>query len=174
MKQTLYEAIGGRPTLEKVHKIFYDKVYAHPWLGQFFQGHDQKIIELRQTQFMGEKFGGDLRYPGMDLELAHRRMYITPELFDLRQRLLRESLREAGVAEDLIRRWLRIDSAFQRPIVKKSREAFAAIDLKYEPPVIIPDPGHVMPGGTEPDPATAGEERSGRAQARPRQHPPGD
>lgn len=141
MKQTLYDAIGGLPTLEKVHKIFYDKVYAHPWLGQFFQGHDQKIIELRQTQFMGEKFGGDIRYPGMDLELAHRRMYITPELFALRQRLLRESLQEAGVAGEHIRRWLRIDSAFQRQIVKRSLAAFEAIDLKYERPMVIPDPG---------------------------------
>jgi hemoglobin len=140
MKQTLYEAVGGLPTLEKVHKIFYDKVYAHPWLGQFFKGHDQKIIELRQTQFMGEKFGGDIRYPGMDLELAHRRMYITPELFALRQRLLRESLKEACVAEVHIRRWLRIDSAFERLIVKKSLEAFEAIDLKYEQPMIIHKP----------------------------------
>ncbi|MBK8162983.1 MAG: group 1 truncated hemoglobin [Gammaproteobacteria bacterium] len=141
MKQTLYEAIGGLPTLEKVHKIFYDKVYAHPWLGQFFKGHDQKIIELRQTQFMGEKFGGDIRYPGMDLELAHRRMYIPPELFELRQNLLRESLQEAGVTKEHIRRWLRIDSAFHRQIVKKSLAAFDAIDLKYERPVVIPDPG---------------------------------
>ncbi|MCC6209154.1 MAG: group 1 truncated hemoglobin [Gammaproteobacteria bacterium] len=147
MKQTLYEAIGGLPTLEKVHKTFYDKVYAHPWLGQFFKGHDQKIIELRQTQFMGEKFGGDIRYPGMDLELAHRRMYIPPELFELRQNLLRESLQEAGVARDNIRRWLRIDSAFHRQIVKKSLAAFEATDLKYERPVVIPDPGEVTHSG---------------------------
>lgn len=174
MKETLYEAVGGRPTLEKVHRLFYDKVFAHPWLGQFFRGHDQKIIELRQTQFMGEKFGGDIRYPGMDLELAHRRMYITPELFELRRTLLRESLQEAGVAGDHIRRWLRIDSAFQRPIVKKSREAFAAIDLKYEQPMVIPDPGHITPGETGPDPTEAGEEHSRRDQARHRHHPAGD
>ena len=140
MKQTLFDAVGGLPMLEKVHKIFYDKIYAHPWLGKFFEGHDQKAIELRQTQFMGEKFGGDINYPGMELELAHRRMYITPELFKLRQSILRESLEEAGVAEELIKRWLKIDSAFMGHIVKRSMEDFELIDLKYERPLIVPNP----------------------------------
>jgi len=140
MKQTLFDAVGGLPMLEKVHKIFYDKIYAHPWIGQFFQGHDQQAIELRQTQFMGEKFGGPIKYPGMELELAHRRMYITPELFTLRQQLLRESLEEAGVAPELIIRWLRIDAAFRKDIVNESPEDFETIDLKYERPMIIPNP----------------------------------
>ena len=174
MKQTLYEAIGGLPTLEKVHKIFYDKVYAHSWLGQFFQGHDQKVIELRQTQFMGEKFGGDIRYPGMDLELVHRRMYIPLELFALRRNLLRESLQEAGVAEEHIRRWLKIDSAFHRQIIKKSLKAFEAIDLKYERPMVIPDPDQVTPGEKAPDTTYPGEDRSRRDEGPFRQHRPRD
>lgn len=140
MKQSLFDAIGGLPTLEKVHRIFYDKVYAHPWLGQFFTGHDQRAIELRQTQFMAEKFGGPILYPGKELELAHRRMYITPELFELRQRLLRESLEEADVPEKLIVRWLRIDRAFMDRIVNNSREDFDLTDFKYEQPVVIPNP----------------------------------
>jgi len=44
-KITLFDAVGGLPTLQKVHKIFYDKVYAHPWLGPFFEGHSQEAIE---------------------------------------------------------------------------------------------------------------------------------
>ncbi|HXH71747.1 MAG TPA: group 1 truncated hemoglobin [Mariprofundaceae bacterium] len=139
-RQSLFDAVGGLPTLEKVHRIFYDKIYAHPWIGQFFKGHDQRAIELRQTQFMGEKFGGPVKYPGMELELAHRRMYITPELFSLRQKLLRESLEEAGVAPELVGRWLRIDAAFRKDIVNESLEDFETIDLKYERPLVIPNP----------------------------------
>jgi len=150
MKQTLFDAVGGLPTLEKVHRIFYDKIYAHPWLGRFFEGHDQKAIELRQTQFMGEKFGGDIVYPGMDLALAHRRMYITPELFKVRQQLLRESLEEAGVAGANIVRWLRIDAAFSKDIVNPSREDFDMTDLKYERPMIVPNPNKAARDETEP------------------------
>lgn len=139
-RETLFQAVGGLPTLQRVHKIFYDKVYAHPWLGRFFAGHSQTAIETRQTQFMAEKMGSDKPYYGKDMVMAHRAMYITPELFELRHALLRESLREAGVADDLAQRWLRIDRAFYRQIVKDSIESFYASSWKYEKRSIIPKP----------------------------------
>jgi truncated hemoglobin YjbI len=60
MKQTLFDAVGSLPTLKKVHKIFYDKVYIHSWIGQFFIGHNQDVTENRQTSFMADKMGGPL------------------------------------------------------------------------------------------------------------------
>ena len=126
--------------LEHVHKIFYDKVYAHPWLGQFFAGHDQSSIERRQTLFMAEKMGGDVTYYGKGMKMAHRAMYITQELFEIRKGLLTESLVEAGVADELIQRWLKIDSAFQRQIIKDSIEDFYSETWRFEKRVIIPKP----------------------------------
>ncbi len=139
-KQSLLDAIGGIAAMEHVHTVFYDKVYAHPWLGQFFVGHDQKAIELRQTQFMAEKMGSKNPYPGRELPLAHRRMYITKELLEIRQGLLRESLQEQGLSEDLILRWLKIDHAFWGKIKNKSLEAFHQVDFKYEQPLIVDKP----------------------------------
>ncbi len=140
MKQSLFDAIGGLPVMERVHTTFYDKIYAHPWLGKFFEGHDQKAIELRQTQFMAEKFGADAPYPGRDLELAHRRMYLTTELLELRREVLREALEEEGVAEELISRWLKIDGAFWSKMKKDSLQSFKKIDLKYQQPLIVEKP----------------------------------
>ncbi|MDQ6965960.1 MAG: group 1 truncated hemoglobin [Mariprofundaceae bacterium] len=139
-KQTLFDRLGGLPTLEAVHKRFYDKIYLHPWLKQFFEGHEQAAIELRQTQFMAGKFGADITYPGMALELAHRRMYIPEELLKLRQSLLRESLEEEQVPEALIVRWLKIDQAFWKDIGNDSLASFSEIDLKHEKPLITTDP----------------------------------
>ncbi len=139
-KETLFDAIGGQPTLQRVHKIFYDKVYVHPWLGKFFTEHSQEAIEARQTQFMAEKMGSDKPYLGKAMQMAHRAMYITPELFEIRRQLLRESIKEAGVADDLAERWLTIDSAFYRQIVKDSIESFYSTTWKYEKRVIIPKP----------------------------------
>jgi len=138
MKQTLYDAVGGLPTLHKVHKIFYDKIYADVWLGQFFAGHDQKFIEIRQTQFMGEKMGGPDPYPGKEIGMVHEAMYITQELYELRHALLRDSLKEAEVPEELRERWLRIDSAFMQKIVKKSEAAMYDNNWKFKKPVVIP------------------------------------
>lgn len=139
-KPSLFDAVGALPTLQRVHKIFYDKVYAHPWLGQFFAGHDQVAIENRQTSFMAEKMGGPVEYMGKHPKMAHRHMYITEELFELRRQLLEDSLREAGVSDELSERWLRIDSAFMKNIVKDSIESFYQESFKYERRVIIPKP----------------------------------
>lgn len=140
MDQTLYEAVGGLPALQKVHKIFYDKVYAHDWLKQFFDGHNQKAIEDRQTIFMADKMGGPVPYPGKELQMVHEAMYITEELFSIRKGLLEESLKEAGLDEELRERWLRIDSAFKGKMVKGSVESMFDNDWKYKKPIIIPKP----------------------------------
>ncbi len=142
-KQSLFDAIGGLTVMERVHKTFYDKVYAHAWLGQFFAGHDQSAIELRQTQFMAEKMGSKSAYPGRELPLAHRRMYITEELLELRRGLLRETLEEEGLSEPLIRRWLKIDGAFWGKIKNNSLDEFHKVDFKYEQPFIVEKPAAV-------------------------------
>jgi len=140
MKKTMFDAIGGLPTLLKVHKNFYDRVYSHPWIGQFFIGHSQEAIENRQTTFMAKKMGGPIEYTGKDIEMAHEAMYITVELFDLRARLLEESLREAGLEETLRKRWLKIDSAFIKKIVKPSPEEFMNTKWPYKKHIVIPKP----------------------------------
>jgi len=140
MKQTLFDAVGGLPTLQRVHKIFYDKVYAHPWLGQFFVGHSQEVIENRQTSFMAEKMGGPVEYMGKNLDVAHEAMYITEELFLLRRALLEESLKEFGLDEALRERWLKIDSAFRKMIVKESLESFMKTKWPYKKHIVIPKP----------------------------------
>ena len=140
MSQSLYEAIGGLPTLRKAHKIFYDKVYAHHWLGKFFEGHTQKIIEDKQSSFMAEKMGSTAPYLGKEIKMVHEAMYITKELFEIRHGLLDESIREAGVNDILRKRWLRIDNAFMRLIIKDSVESMFINDWKFKKPIIIPNP----------------------------------
>jgi hemoglobin len=140
-KPTLFDEIGGLPTLQRAHKIFYDKVYAHDWLKQFFAGHSQEAIENRQTAFMAEKMGGPVEYWGKEMKYAHEAMFITRELFEVRHGLLEESLREAGVPEELRERWLRIDSAFMKHIVKDSIESFYSVTWPYKQRIIVPKPG---------------------------------
>ncbi len=40
----LFDLLGGRPTLEKVHKVFNDKLYEYLWLKGGFEEIDQKVI----------------------------------------------------------------------------------------------------------------------------------
>ena len=114
----LFEQIGGRPTLERVHKIFYDKFYAHPWLKHFFRDIKQEDIEKQSTDFMTSCMGGGKIYSGRLPANAHKHLYITKEIFEIRHNMLRDSIREFGLAEDLMERWLRIDRAFEKSTVK--------------------------------------------------------
>jgi len=116
----LIDRIGGRTKIERVHKIFYDKLYADPWLGKFFVGIDQKHIESQQTDFMTMLFGGPKAYNGRMPIDAHEHIMISEELFAARRELLRQSLHEAGISSAEIEDWLRIDLAFKKVLIKKS------------------------------------------------------
>ena len=140
MKASLYDEVGGLKTLQQVHKIFYDKIYAHPWLSKFFEGFDQQAIEDKQTSFMGEKFGGP-EYNGKPLKQVHENMFIPQELADLRHEILRESLVEANVPNELIDKWLRIDTDFMQQVIKKSISSFYSdYTFKYKQRIIHPKP----------------------------------
>ncbi len=139
-KKSLFDELGGLPTLQKVHKIFYDKLYAHAWLKTFLTELNQMVIENRQTAFMAEKMGASIDYMGKQPKMAHRSMYITHELFDIRQQLLADSLQEFGLSQALSDRWLKIDNAFRGQIVNDSIESFYATSWAFEKRIIIPKP----------------------------------
>jgi hemoglobin len=118
--KSLFEAVGGRPTLEKVHKIFYDKIYADNWIGNFFKEIKQELIENQQTDFMVSLMGGPDKYLGKFPKPAHQHMFITEELFDYRTELLKQSLQEASVKKEHAEAWLKLDGAFKKVLVKSS------------------------------------------------------
>ena len=115
-----FESLGGRAMLEKISKIFYDKIYEHEWIGLFFKEIKQETIESQQVDFMTGVLGGGNIYCGKLPVPAHKHMMISQELFDLRQELLKESLTEAGACQELVDKWLKIDEAFRSGIIKKN------------------------------------------------------
>ncbi len=117
-----FQKLGGREMLEKISKIFYDKVYDHPWIGLYFKEVKQEIIEEQQVDFMSAALGGPQVYLGKLPVPAHQHMMIADDIFDLREELLNESLVEAGASKELIEKWNKIDGAFRKKLVKKSFE----------------------------------------------------
>ena len=118
--KTLYDRLGGKETFIKVHKIFYDKAYAHSWLRKFFTDKPQQLLEDQQTDFMVQLMGGPRCYGGKSPKSAHQHMLITDELFEVRAQLLSDSIKEAGIADDLRKEWLNADAALKKALVKSS------------------------------------------------------
>jgi len=118
-EKSLFERLGGRITLDKVHKDFYDYLYEDPVLSFYFKHVEQDFIEKTQSDFMGVRFGGPPEYRGLGVKDAHSYMFIKPEHLELRQVFLKKALVKNGVAEDLMEEWLKIDHAFWQQIEKK-------------------------------------------------------
>lgn len=115
-----FKNMGGRESLILINKIFYDKVYAHPWLKLYFEKIPQDHIEIQQVDFMQKVLGGENIYVGKAPPLAHMHIHITEELFDVREALLKESFIEANATEELSQMWLKLDRSFKRTLLKKS------------------------------------------------------
>jgi len=137
MEHSLFDQIGGRPTLVKIHKIFYDKVYAHPWIGRYFEEIPQETIEIQQTDFMSQVMGGPAMYCGKLPLAAHKNIFITDELFELRTTLLIEAMNEAGLDPGLQQKWLKIDQAFKKGLTKRDR---SECELRFNTDEIIDFP----------------------------------
>lgn len=120
--KTLYDRLGGKPTYIKVHKIFYDKAYAHPWLSKYFTDKPQDVLESQQTDFMVQLMGGPKAYGGKSPKSAHQHMVISEELFELRAKMLSDSIQEAGIRDDLREEWLAADASLKRALVKTSEK----------------------------------------------------
>ena len=120
--KTLFDRLGGKQAFIKVHKIFYDKAYAHPWLSKYFTDKPQEILESQQTDFMVQLMGGPKAYAGKTPKSAHRHMMISEELFELRSQLLSDSIKEAGIHDKLRTEWLVADATLKRALVKSSEK----------------------------------------------------
>lgn len=115
----LLKAVGGREVIERVHRRFYTTIFEDEWLGRFFWGKNREALVKKQTDFMTACFGGENRYEGETPAIAHMHMYITDEAADYREHLLREAILAEGISEAIADRWMAVESAFRKAIIKK-------------------------------------------------------
>jgi truncated hemoglobin YjbI len=119
---SIFERAGGREMLMAVSKKFYDKIYMHPWLKEYFKDVKQGIIESQQVDFMTGALGGPKIYCGRNPTDAHLHINITEELFQVRKQLLIEAMEEVNASAELRDRWLKVDDAFKGAMIKKLPE----------------------------------------------------
>lgn len=116
----LLSEIGGADIVFKVHQHFYDVMFNEPWLETFFLGKSKEALIKKQTQFMVAAFNGPNNYKGDTPAFVHMHLFITDEMADLRERILKASILAEGLSESIAEKWLTIDHSFRAAIVKKS------------------------------------------------------
>lgn len=84
--------------------LFYERVLADADLAPLFAGIDMSALYAHQRVFLFHILGGPDRYSTQDIKDAHGSLTITDRLFDGMIDHLTASLREVGVAPDVVDR----------------------------------------------------------------------
>jgi hemoglobin len=119
MIRSLYERIGGEAAVMAAVDLFYRKVMDDELTRPFFAGLDMPAQVKKQVSFMTWAFGGPAEYKGRDLRTAHAGLVqrgLNDQHFDAVARHLEATLRELGLADDLIQEALGIVGG-QRDVV---------------------------------------------------------
>jgi hemoglobin len=77
---TPYDLIGPH-TIRIVVDQFYSKMCADPDLAEFFEHVDMASLKRHQAQFIGQLWGGPVRFPLERLADAHQHLHISPERY---------------------------------------------------------------------------------------------
>jgi hemoglobin len=84
--------------------LFYERVIADPSLAPVFSDADMPRLKAHQRAFLLQALGGPSLYSGRDMQTAHAGLHITDDQFARTLAHLVASLREVGVAPDVVQR----------------------------------------------------------------------
>lgn len=101
---TLYQRIGGAPTVDRLVADFYNRVLSDSELSPFFVDVDTEALRRMQREFFGAALDGPIRYDGMALSHAHSARGIDRRHVARFVEHLLASLQGCGIDDEDVRR----------------------------------------------------------------------
>jgi len=117
MTERVFDQIGG-DALRAVIADFYDRVFADVMIGFLFQGKDKARLIRLEWELAAAMLGGGVKYTGRPMRVAHAQSPIFGGHFERRLQLLRETMRDHGVAADVQRVWIEHAQALRGQITR--------------------------------------------------------
>ena len=112
--------LGGFEYLLIILDRFYDKLLEDVWVGYIFKPFDKQKLILDQAEFINRSFGGPPRnYKPRNLNQIHKPLNITSGHFDRRHNILKETLDEFNIDEDIVQTWLQLDLKFKSIVINR-------------------------------------------------------
>lgn len=100
--QSLFDRIGGMPSVNAAVDIFYAKVIQDERINHFFRHIDMTRQSGKLKAFLAYAFGAPMQYNGKSMRAAHQHMHLTETHFNAVAGHLVETLVELKVSKDLI------------------------------------------------------------------------
>lgn len=114
----MWVQIGGDAVVRGVLECFYRKVYADPILRPFFERVTMDWVIGKQFAFMKQSITGEEVFLGERPRNSHHWMVISDKLFDHRQTLMMQALRQSNLSDGMIAQWTRLEEHYRPDIVK--------------------------------------------------------
>lgn len=96
---SLYDQIGGQPTIDRLIDNFYVRVLDDPELEPFFRDVSMDSLRRMQREFFAAALGGPVQYSGLELSYVHQGRGIRIHHFSRFTDHLLETLQDIGVPE---------------------------------------------------------------------------
>ncbi len=113
---TDYERLGGDEGLSRLVRAFVDRVFEDFIIGFLFAGKDRARFVQHETAFAAAHLGGPRAYAGRPLGAVHGPLKINRGHFRRRHAILRHVLREHGVDDAVIARWIGAEQGLERVV----------------------------------------------------------
>lgn len=121
MPITLFDKIGPE-FISKAITDFYIRAFQDPLIGHFFFNKDREELTSKQIQFTSKLLGAQsINYEGKPLGEAHHNLRIRKVHFDRRQQVMRETLEELGLNQELSNAWLELERKLSSLILNKKK-----------------------------------------------------
>lgn len=119
----LFERLGGKAAVEAAVDKFYEKVLKDDRIKHFFDGVDMQRQRNKQKAFLSFAFGGPQNYTGKNMRDGHAHLVkrgLNDGHVDAVIENLGKTLREMGVAEDLIKEVAAIAESTRNDVLGRS------------------------------------------------------
>jgi len=103
---SMYNKLGGEYKLREIIDVFIDRVFQDPMIGFFFRAADKNRIKEMEFQFTANFLGAGIAYQGRPLAEVHAKHPIMGGQFMRRMQILRETLQDFDVPEEIRDAWL--------------------------------------------------------------------
>lgn len=113
---TDWERIGGTEAARELVTAIVQRMAADFVIGFRFAGRDLERIAHFEAELASSHLGGPFAYGGRSLALAHEPLRISRGQFRRRLAVLETVLRERGVPDDIVARWVAHDAALESVI----------------------------------------------------------
>jgi truncated hemoglobin YjbI len=119
MVMRYYEKIGDEK-LRKIVDVFVEKLYSNIIIGYLFRNIDKENLKQREFELIANVLGANLKYKGRNLRIIHQKHYIREGQFNIRQKLLKETLEEFNVEKEIVEGLIQHNEKLKKLIITKN------------------------------------------------------